>query len=88
MNLKFETSFAGSELALDRAASYRRVASVDRLVTPRSQSGTSFDIAGDSDDEGTELNGDDDEFFDYANLEAPVSSVSGHVSQFQNLNSA
>lgn len=64
---------------MDRSSSYRRVGSVDRLMTPRSQGGTAFDITGDSDDEGTELAIGDEEFFDYANVDAPVSSITGHV---------
>ena len=64
---------------MDRSASYRRVGSVDRLMTPRSQGGTAFDITGDSDEEGTELANGDDEFFDYANVDAPVGGITGHV---------
>ena len=64
---------------MDRSASYRRVGSVDRLMTPRSQGGTAFDITGDSDEEGTELANGDDEFFDYANVDASVGGITGHV---------
>lgn len=51
--------------------------SVDRLavLTPRSQAGNAFDIIGDSDEEGTELANEDDDFFNDEDADAPFSSM-------------
>ncbi|XP_030480378.2 AMP deaminase [Cannabis sativa] len=64
------------DLSIERSSSRRRVASVERLMTPRSQAGT-FGITGDSDDDGTELAIGDEEFFNYGNVEVSIDGMSG-----------
>lgn len=47
-----------------------RMASVGRLVTPRSSCGNAFDSAGDSDEEGTEFANEEDVLFDYGYIDS------------------
>lgn len=50
---------AGDEKTLNYSSSLKRLASMGRLMTPRSPSGNAFDYSGDSEDEGTALADED-----------------------------
>uniref|UniRef100_A0A7N2LB25 AMP deaminase n=1 Tax=Quercus lobata TaxID=97700 RepID=A0A7N2LB25_QUELO len=62
----------GLDRFVNHSAKYTRVASVGRLVTPRSPGGNAFDDDGDSDDDGTELTNGEDMLFDYGNIDSPI----------------
>ncbi|XP_061976469.1 probable AMP deaminase isoform X2 [Populus nigra] len=49
----------GDEKTLNYSSSLKRLASMGRLMTPRSPSGNAFDYSGDSEDEGTALADED-----------------------------
>ncbi|POO00043.1 AMP deaminase [Trema orientale] len=66
------------DLSVDRSGPRRRVGSVERLMTPRSQAGNAFDIAEDSDEEVTELANGDEEFFNYGNVDVSVDGMNGN----------
>jgi AMP deaminase len=51
--------FAGDDKTLNYSSSLKRLASMGRLMTPRSPSGNAFDYSGDSEDEGTALADED-----------------------------
>ncbi|KAM3706607.1 hypothetical protein ACJW31_03G163000 [Castanea mollissima] len=62
----------GLDRFVNHSAKYTRVASVGRLVTPRSPGGNAFDDDGDSDDDGTELTNGEDMLFNYGNIDSPI----------------
>lgn len=71
--------FAGLDRFVNHSAKYTRVASVGRLVTPRSPAGNAFDDDGDSDDDGTELTNGEDMLFNYGNIDSPIDFTNAQV---------
>uniref|UniRef100_A0A2N9EBX0 AMP deaminase n=1 Tax=Fagus sylvatica TaxID=28930 RepID=A0A2N9EBX0_FAGSY len=63
---------------VNHSGMYTRVASVGRLVTPRSPGGNAFDDAGDSDDDGTELTNVEDMLFDYGHIDSTTDFTNAH----------
>ncbi|XP_062160523.1 AMP deaminase-like [Alnus glutinosa] len=60
----------GENQYVKRSGIGSRIASVGRLVTPRSPGGNAFDSAGDSDEEATELANGDDILFNYGYIDS------------------
>jgi AMP deaminase len=71
--------FAAKDRFVNHSGMYTRVASVGRLVTPRSPGGNAFDDAGDSDDDGTELTNVEDMLFDYGHIDSTTDFTNAHV---------
>lgn len=62
--------WTGEDHSLNRPGSSSRLASVGRLITPRSPGGNAFGNAEDSDEEGTELANEDDIIFSHETVDA------------------
>lgn len=79
MKCLFVLICAEEHLSRNHSASNVRVAPVGRLMTPRSLGGNGFDSAGDSDEEGTELEIGEDNCFRYEDINHSVDFMSVNV---------
>lgn len=57
-----------------------RMTPIGRLMTPRSQAGNAFESIADSDEEGTEFANEDDDTFNYGNVDSLDNTVTVRVS--------
>ncbi|XP_034211261.1 AMP deaminase-like isoform X1 [Prunus dulcis] len=68
----------------NHSGSNTRMTPIGRLMTPRSQAGNAFESIADSDEEGTEFANEDDDTFNYGNVDSLDNTVTDVNSNLQN----
>ncbi|CAL2231595.1 unnamed protein product [Prunus armeniaca] len=71
----------GEGQSVNHSGSNTRMTPIGRLMTPRSQAGNAFESIADSDEEGTEFANEDDDTFNYGNVDSLDNTV---TSVYQN----
>ncbi|KAL5761882.1 hypothetical protein ACOSP7_018146 [Xanthoceras sorbifolium] len=82
------TGRLGEDQSINLRGSSTRLASVARLLTPRSPGGNTFENAEDSDEEGTELANEDDIGFSYQNIGSSADFINDVETKIQNSSAA
>ncbi|CAB4264528.1 unnamed protein product [Prunus armeniaca] len=65
----------GEGQSVNHSGSNTRMTPIGRLMTPRSQAGNAFESIADSDEEGTEFANEDDDTFNYGNVDSLDNTV-------------